>query len=150
MIYKFKPQTGILVAGLLIATYADACYYQATSAVCFNSGDTVDVICWPDGLVGGSKVTATSQWSYSAAPNNLIYTGTGTVGNSTASLAGSGAPLSYCTGPAQFKDYAGHTTSVTTWENNTVNSGSSACGVSLNQIKTIYPLGGTLTGGTCM
>ena len=54
MKYKFKPQKAILVAGVLAAAYAEACWYQNTSAVCFTAGAKVDQYgSWPDGNGSG-------------------------------------------------------------------------------------------------
>ena len=48
MNYKFKPQKAILVAGIMAAAYAEACYQQATSAVCFQAGEAIDTFNWSD------------------------------------------------------------------------------------------------------
>lgn len=147
MKYKFKPQTAIMVAGLLATCYADACYYSGTQAVCFTSGSVVDGICWADGLATPSKITATSDWLLFATPN-LIYTGNGAGGAANGSPTGNAS--SHCTGPAQFKDYSGHTTSVTTWMDHSVFNGTcSIPGGNPVSINPIYLGGGTTSGGTC-
>jgi len=57
MKYKFKPQTGILVAGMLAASYASACFWQQTDAICFASGTSVDTIYWNGGALGRPRFT---------------------------------------------------------------------------------------------
>lgn len=118
MRFKFKPQTGILVAGLLAATYAEACYYQGTSAVCVQSGTQVDAISWSNHPMDPAKaVTASADWvvySDTGSGKYLVWSGTGPGGyNGT---AGDGGSLpTYCTGPVHFQDASGNTASVASW-----------------------------------
>ena len=120
MKYKFKSQTGILVAGMLAATYASACYYQQTSALCFASGDTVDTIVW-NGIFGPSQgtayVIASSDWLVTATGSSGYFTWDSSSGGpsySDPTPDGSSAPT-YCSGPAHFLDKSSHNTSVNSW-----------------------------------
>ena len=131
MKYKFKPQTGLLVAGLLAASYANACLYQATAVKCVASGDTIDTIYWNSDYsnykslgLGSQPVTATQDWWVTANGSSgyLSYQTTGHGTNYTNYRADNGTVnTKYCSGPAQFKDFSLHSTSVT-WVPNTANS----------------------------
>lgn len=125
MRFKFKPQTGILVAGLLAATYAEACYYQGTSAVCVTAGSTVDDIAWSSATTVTRYITASSDWvvySNTGSGKYLVWTGTGPGGyNGTASDGGS--IVGYCTGPVHFTDAAGNTASVASWSAGSIPNG---------------------------
>jgi len=118
MKYKFKPQTGILVAGMVAATYASACYYQGTSALCFASGATVDTILWGGDAslnLGTKPVIASSDWLvYPNGPTGFFYWSTpiGSAGRAVATRD-TGTVQSYCSGPAHFMDFSSHSTSVT-------------------------------------
>lgn len=62
--YNFRPQTCLLVMGVVASAYA-FCYTQVTSgtAVCFYSGDSVDSLAWPSlGPGGSTTVIATADW----------------------------------------------------------------------------------------
>ena len=124
--YKFSPKTGLLVAGLIVGAYAEACYTNPpTQAICFRSGDTVDTIYWPSyysGFTAASTVTATADWTH-----GYQSAGAGTL---SAYITGSGyasatpdTPVS-CYGPAEFTDPAGNTDTVPYWENGAAASGS--------------------------
>lgn len=119
MKYKFKPQTAILVAGMLAATYASACYYQQTSAVCYVSGDTVDTILWSGGAVslGTKPVIASSDWLVNATGSSGYFTWDSQSGGPSYSdpLGDGGGLPEYCSGPAHFLDFSGHSTSVNSW-----------------------------------
>jgi hypothetical protein len=115
MRFKFKPQTGILVAGLLAATYAEACYYQATGAVCVAAGTSVDDIYWNNtsGSPTHKVVTASSDWIINSGAGHYVsvsgsgsYQGYGNDG---------GTIPDYCTGPVHFTDASGNTASVSSW-----------------------------------
>lgn len=109
MKYKFKPQTAILVAGIMAAAYAEACYQQVTSAYCGIAAGTPlnTTIGWwnDDGTQGSSSVVkARTDWYYQATDMWLPGTGSGynTVNND-------GNQPTYCHGPAEFADWAGQT-----------------------------------------
>jgi hypothetical protein len=137
MRYKFNVQSSILVAGLVAASYAQACYYNYTSAKCFNSGDPVDVVFWPDGTTPASTVVATADW-YAIANN--YKTGTGVGGYSSYTTAS--AP-SWCGGPAKIKDPSGHFNALTEWENGAATVGSYSFSVTGQSW-------GTASGASCM
>ncbi|HEV2391609.1 MAG TPA: hypothetical protein VG146_04510 [Verrucomicrobiae bacterium] len=65
MKFKFKPQTAVLIGGMLAAAYAEACYYSNTTAICFVSGNQVDTIPWPDGT-STANVYATGDFTANA------------------------------------------------------------------------------------
>lgn len=113
MKFKFKPQTGILVAGVLAATYAQACFYQQTQAVCVLAGSTVDSITWQDGNPTQRFVTASADWIVNAQGGHyLVVSGSGPYGN----YGDDGGSLpAYCSGAVHFKDGAGNTVSVSSW-----------------------------------
>ncbi len=143
MKYKFKPQTGILVAGMLAATYASACYYQGTSALCFASGDTVDTIYWngPTAGLGSQPIIASVNWLVNAnGPSGYFSWSTpiGTGGRETRTGDGGTVP-SYCSGPAHFLDFSGHSTSINSWVSNSADPNRSA------QTFKQYYSGGVLT-----
>src|SRR5689334_20953458 len=112
--YKFKPQTGILVAGLLAATYAEACWYEGTSVLCVASGSTVDKIRWS--TTGTDlNVTASADWLVTSQPGyHIVTSGTGAGGYQGYNGDGGSIP-DYCTGPVHFTDAAGNTASVAGW-----------------------------------
>jgi len=145
MRFKLKPQTCMLVAGLVTSAYATTCYYQQTSATCFLSGAEVDRIYFPS-LPSGSykQVLATSNWIVYA--NNVVTTPNGNQGHTTYTAPPLGPPP-YCSGPAKFTEpVSGHLTT-TPWQNNTADYISFANPVPPN------PVGGgfwgTTTGLTC-
>ena len=113
--YVFRPQTGILIAGLLAASYAEACYTSAPSqAICFNAGDTVDQLTWHNGT-DTKLVIATASWTHGMQ--------SGGVGLLNGIVQGSGHnqimdPPSWCYGSAKYIDGAGTTDTVPYWENN--------------------------------
>lgn len=117
MKYSFKPQTALLVAGMVATAYA-SCYIQATSgtAVCFASGTTVDMInYWHS---GPAAVIATSDWvkgyqSGTSQTKNLLNAYT--IGGVGSSGYTSDTPV-YCYGPAKFVGPGGNET-VSYWEN---------------------------------
>ena len=101
MKYKFKPQRGIVVAGLLAGAYAQACWYQNTTD-CAVSGTHVDTL---EFFEGNAIVSATSSWF------TYVYS------------FGSGVPNGYsshtrtpCAGPAKFVNPEGHTQTLDYWE----------------------------------
>lgn len=121
MKFIFKPQTSILVAGLLAAAYAEACYYQATSAVCIAAGTTgLDSWVWDNG--GGTvNVTASSDWIIYASPNHhLVVSGSGTYKGYGSD---GGTIPAWCTGPVHFADASNNTVSVTSWSAYSITSG---------------------------
>lgn len=122
MRFSFKPQTGVLVAGLLAATYAEACYYQTTSAVCIAAGTTVDSITWSTDTSHPKSVVASSDWTISSGVGyQVVVSGSGTYEGFGAD---GGTIPSYCTGPVHFTDAAGNTASVSGWSrHSTDNSG---------------------------
>jgi len=143
MRFTFKPQTALLVGGLLAATYAGAaCYSQGTMTVCFSSGATVDTINFPSDTGWSDAVTAdviaTSNWIYYAYGGTLVWPSTGGSGGTTFNQTG--ATVSICDGPAQFTDPSGHTDTLNDWRN-------SSCGGSLTTINSIVY--GTTGGSTC-
>ncbi len=139
MKYKFKSQRALLVGAVLAATYAEACWYSGTTAVCFVANDQVDTISYPDG-VNSSAVVATGDFIADAPTGHtLAYQGRGSGGYTSVS---GGTPYSpyYCTGPAKFTDLSGHSVSLE-WESGTVDS-------SYSYAPAMYE-DGTPTGGTC-
>lgn len=116
MRFKFKPQTGLLVAGLLAASYSEACYYQGTSAVCIASGATVDGITWNSNTGAGQQpITASQDWIvYAQANHHVVWSGTGAGGYQ--GTGGDGGTLpNYCVGPVHFTDASGNTSSFASW-----------------------------------
>jgi len=146
MKYKFKPQTGILVAGMLAASYASACFWQQTDAICFASGTSVDTIYWNGGGAGTAEVYASSDWWVNAdGPSGYFYWSSPAVGTGNVNYTDdSHANPSLCSGPAHFLDYSGHNTSVNSWVANSASSGKTPW---------LYYSGtlseGTVSGGTC-
>jgi hypothetical protein len=138
MKFKFKPQTALLVGAVLATTYAEACWYSGTHALCFVANQQVDTIYYPDG-VNSSAVVATGDFIADApGGHTLTYQGTGSGGYSSVS----GGTIYYppfCTGPAKFTDLSGHSISLE-WENDTTSSGFP--GPSMYE-------DGTPTGATC-
>jgi hypothetical protein len=119
--YKFSPKTGLLVAGLIVGAYAEACYNNPPSqAVCYFAGATVDAISWNG---GAQDVTATQDWT----DGDLYYGGKGLlhahVTATSGYLAATDDSLLYCYGPAKFIDGAGNTDTVSYWENNVAGGG---------------------------
>jgi len=153
MKYKFKSQTGILVAGLLAASYANACFYQQTASLCFASGATVDTIYWAgDNAHGTSDVKASSDWWMLAngSTGYLTYSAPGTGPGHSAQTTDNGSkPL--CHGPASFKDYTLDTISVTDWVPNSANLSADNAGLSNYATYSTYTslTSGTATGSTC-
>ena len=120
MRFSFKPQTGILVAGLLAATYAEACYYQTTSAVCVSAGTQVDTIRWNNttGVPVNTPITASSDWTVSSGVGHqVVVSGSGTYEGFGAD---GGSIPSFCLGPVHFTDAAGNTASVSSWSRGTI------------------------------
>jgi hypothetical protein len=162
MKYKLKPQTALLVGGLLAASYANACLYQATSVLCAASGDTIDTIYWNSDYTGGTgkqPVTATMDWVVVAngSSSQFSFTGAGFHGtNYSGYIADNGTFNStYCSGPAQFKDFSLHSTSVT-WVANSANTdGLKATAYPIysrylvNGVNTIHSGGADTTSSTC-
>ena len=100
MKYTFKTHKAVLVAGLLAATYAQACYYQTTkSFTCVLGGHTVDKITWLDGTTSG--VSADGDWVVQPT-SSMVYTSTGVGGRSTVV---NGGAAHYCTGRADVEEY---------------------------------------------
>jgi hypothetical protein len=139
MRFKFKPQTCMLVAGLVTSAYA-TCYYQQTSATCFPSGAQVDAIYFPSQNGSYTAVYATSAWNVGA--NNVVTTSNGSQGYATYTPA---SPPGYCQGPAKFTEpVSGHQTT-TYWQN------SAADRFGTYPVPNNPPGGfwGTTTGTTC-
>ena len=114
MKFKFKPQTGILVAGILAATYAEACYYQTTSAVCIAASTTVDNIYWNNPFTGNpTPVTASADWTIDSGPGH--YVAISGAGAYQGYVNDGGSIPNYCTGPVHFTDASGNTASVASW-----------------------------------
>lgn len=113
MRFSFKPQTGILVAGLLAATYAEACYYQTTSAVCVAASTQVDQILWSNGGSSYTPIYASADWTISSGVGyQVVVSGSGTY----AGYGYDGGMIpDYCTGPVHFMDASGNTASVSSW-----------------------------------
>lgn len=110
MSYKFKPQKSILVAGLMAAAYAQACYVQvSTNYICEASGSTVDSFTWADG--NQANVIATSDFTI----NTYTTAGLGTGYNSLV------ANSQWCAGPAQLTDRSGHVNTINYWEAGSAN-----------------------------
>ena len=116
--YKFSPKTGLLVAGLIVGAYAEACYNNPPSqAICHYAGATIDTINWYGNV---QDVTATQDWT----DGMLYYGGKGPLhayvtGAPTGYLsARTDDQLEYCYGPAKFTDNAGNTDTVSYWEEN--------------------------------
>lgn len=154
MKYKFKPQTGILVAGLLAVTYAEAtCWYQGTSAVCFLSGDTVDQIVWNNGTsTSKTPVTATADWSVNAPAGGtgyLVHSGTGGTGYTTYTADPSVTDPTSCDGPGQFRDYSNHLTSVNDWWSDTADYQGNITGTYNHYPSADIHAGTVNTGTTC-
>lgn len=116
MKYTFKPRTGIIVAGLMAAVYAGSsqCWVQATSAVCWAAGETVDRIDW--GSAGGGSsahadITATSDIVVYSSPGQYLAYST-TTANGNQNQSNTGSAVQTCAGPVTFKDYSNHSVSV--------------------------------------
>lgn len=123
MRFSFRPQTGILAAGLLAATYAEACYYQTTSAVCVAGGTQVDTITWSSAPFTTRAVIASSDWTISSGVGyQVVVSGSGT-------YAGygydGGAIPDFCFGPVHFTDAAGNTASVNGWSTHSTDGNNS-------------------------
>ncbi len=119
--YKFSPKTGLLVAGLIVGAYAEACYNNPPSqAICYYAGDEVDSINWHGGQ---QAVTATQDWTH----GDLYYGGKGLlqahITTTTGYLAATADVLEYCYGPAKFTDGAGNTDTLSYWEENVAAGG---------------------------
>ena len=122
MRFKFKPQTAMLIGGLLAVSYSEACWYSGTKATCYVSGDQVDTITWADNGTT-SAVTAQGDFTYSAPPGHQIaYQGTGSGGHVSLSNILNIVPTPHCIGAASFLDRASHSTSLT-WENANLDGG---------------------------
>jgi len=158
MKYKFKSQTGILVAGMLAATYASACFYSQTSAICFASGTTVDTIYWGGNGYGQGQnnVIASSDWWVNAdGPSGYFYWSSPAVGTGNSNTTDDNhANPAFCSGPAHFLDKSGHNTSVNSWMANSANGGIG--GGSGKDLFEYYKSGGvqtlvegTVSGSTC-
>lgn len=120
MKFKFKPQTGVLVAGLLAAAYSEACYYQGTTAVCIASGTPVDQIWWNNPYTGFSKsITASADWTITST-KHLVVSGSGTYGGFQSD---GGTIPDYCTGPVHFTDASGGTSSFNSWSYQSISPG---------------------------
>ena len=126
MKFKFKPQTGILVAGLLAATYAEACYYQTTSAVCVPAGTQVDYFYWNNtyGTRPFVSITASADWTINSGQGHYVAV-YGPSGPYQAYGNDGGWIPDFCTGPVHFTDAAGNTASVSSWSAGSI-SGSPA------------------------
>ena len=145
MKFKFKPQTCVLVAGLAAASYAEACYYQLTSATCFNSGDTVDnFYYYTTPSYAATPVIATSNWLSNS--NNVTTVNNGSQGYSSHT---SPTGPQYCSGPAKFVDPAGHTDTLGTWENGSACGGFVTPGVSCIPFTVTGQVWGNVSGSTC-
>ena len=138
MKYKFKPQTCVLVAGLLAATYAEACFYQNTSVLCAANGAVVDAHGWLDGSGSGISLTATSDWVESDTSPHLVWQSTGAGGTDSYT----GGTEYHCHGPAKFYDYSGHSVSVPDWMANSLSTANP-------NIPEIF-LGASTAGNPCM
>src|SRR5271166_2167209 len=138
MKYKFKPQTCLLVAGLLAATYAEACYYQNTSVLCVANGVTVDTHNWLDNTGTGITLTATTDWVVSYTSPHLVWQSTGAGG--ATSYTGGGNQY-YCHGPAKFLDYSSHSVSVPDWMADSISS--------VNTTMPVIFLGASTSGSPC-
>jgi hypothetical protein len=131
MNYKFKPRTALVVAGLVAATYAEACYYAqtATTTVCFSSGTTIDRMYWPNN-VGFEPIIATADWNQGKQNGTVGYlTSASTTvvqGQGYASASGLDTTPTYCYGPAKFLDPTSHYQTVSYWENNILYGGGAA------------------------
>ncbi len=116
MKYKFKPQTAILVAGIMAAAYSEACVQQATQVLCVTSGTSLSTdVQWhnSDGSNGlTASPTARTDWYYAASDALQLNVATG-YNSYTADYSSYPA---YCYGPAQFTDAAGQL-AYATWEN---------------------------------
>jgi hypothetical protein len=116
MKFKFKPQTCMLVAGIVTSAYA-TCYYQLTSATCFTSGTVVDNMSFllnPGGTGIDTPIKASQDWV--AQVNNVTTTNNGHQGYS--SWSSISTPLA-CSGPAKFTDpVSGQNETISLWENN--------------------------------
>ena len=140
MKYRFKPQTCLLVAGLLAATYSEACYYQNTSVLCVTSGSTVSTWTWNINPYNQATVTATQDWYVYDTSHHLVYVGSGNSGNTRIINSSGAANSGDCHGAASFKDVSNHTVSVPDWSYGSVGSGSG--------VATWY-YGASTSGGTC-
>jgi hypothetical protein len=156
MKFKFKPQTALMVGGLLAATYASACWIQGSTAVCFTSGTTVDRIHfdqvgWNSSAGTISRdVIATQDWKYNAtnSATSLVYSGSQS-GSGHASYTGAypyspTTQILYCGGPAKFQDAAGQWCTVSEWVNDSIDGGSHS-----GQPPTIYDQATTSGSTTC-
>lgn len=111
MKYKLKPQTGLLIAGLLSSAYANACWYT-TSMVCYSSGIQVDTVYFSP---SSKAIYASADWEIdygTQTPNGFGKPNNG--------------PNVYCSGPAHFANpiTMGNET-ISYWQDN-VGSGGSA------------------------
>ncbi len=62
MKYKFKPQTGLIVGGMLAGAYASATCYWQSSVNCAPSGSEVDIVYFDTGNgTGGIQYTIYSS-----------------------------------------------------------------------------------------
>lgn len=134
------------MAGMLAATYAEACFYQATSAVCVTSGTTVDSILWSNGASSRQPVITSADWIvYSQDSSHYLVTvGTGAGGYQ--GYYGDGGSLPpYCTGPVHFADASGNTASVSSWSQGSI--GGSGYSYMTPDMANIFA--GTGASGTC-
>lgn len=131
MRFKFKPQTALMVGGLLAATFASAsCFIQGSTAICYTSGSVVDNIPWQADTdwspnPTAQDVIATADWTYNASnpANSLVYSGAqnghGYV-NSYDSPGYTHNTVIQCNGPVKFKDPSGQYQTVSRWNNGIV------------------------------
>jgi hypothetical protein len=112
MKYKLKPQTAILIAGLVSAAYGQTCYYT-TSMVCYYSGATVDT-CNMNGNTAPVSIKASAEW-------DLNYSTTVCCGGGHSTLPSGNV---YCSGPAHFSNpVTSHDETISYWQDYTCNYG---------------------------
>jgi len=148
--YAFSPQAGILIAGLVAGSYAQACYTTPpTQAFCFLSGQNVDEITWNS---GAQFVIATANWDHGFQNGHAVLLSS-VVASTSSSQNINSLSVSYCYGPAKYKDGAGNMETVTYWENGVANKNAMH---NSNYATPSTPInGGTYTwswgqlGGTC-